>query len=254
MTITIPPGEYKIGATIPFVSLFEKNFIFDGTFIASGGWGDDIKTLLIYNSFDNSNVLYNSGQVHQDSFTIQITKDGYYNLIFDNSSSIISSKTVSFSFKVTYDKDIILPQVYAIYQALQSDYSITYVNSPISFPQMNSQRVRYPNDALTLGEANCIDGTVLFASALENIGIEPFIVLIPRHAFVGWKRWTDSKYAEFLETTMIGTASFQDAYNEGNKKYNNEFVSGRDFTIDVEYCRKYGITPNMKPISTKVAL
>ena len=103
---------------------------------------------------------------------------------------------------------------------------------------------------MTLGQANCIDGTVLFASALENIGIEPLIVLIPGHAFVGWKRWTDSNVCGFLETTMIPTHSFEEAYNEGNRKYNNIEDSDTKI-IDVKYCRDMGLNPAMKYLVIK---
>ena len=59
---------------------------------------------------------------------------------------------------------------------------------------------------------------------------------------------------EFLETTMIGTSSFEDAYNEGNRRYSNDFNAQRDIIIDVASWRKQGITPVMKQLIQKVIL
>lgn len=106
------------------------------------------------------------------------------------------------------------PQVRAVYDALKSDAGITYVNSLIAFsPEEGaaSQRVRLPRESLEHREANCIDGTVLFASLLEGISLNPAIVLVPGHAFVAWEGWQDNGEWRYLETTMIGSHSFDEA-------------------------------------------
>jgi len=96
--------------------------------------------------------------------------------------------------------------------------------------------------------ANCIDGTVLFASAIEAMGMNPLIVIIPGHAFVGWKISPNSEEMEFLETTMIDTNSFEDALQRGAKEYQGEIDNGNFETnmseiIDISELRKVGITP-----------
>lgn len=106
------------------------------------------------------------------------------------------------------------PQVKAIFDALKSDAGITYVNSLIAFsPEEGAanQRVRLPRESLEHREANCIDGTVLVASLLEGISLNPAIILIPGHAFVAWEGWQDSNEWHYLETTMIGSHSFEEA-------------------------------------------
>jgi hypothetical protein len=62
-------------------------------------------------------------------------------------------------------------QVQALFEALKRDYHITYINTPIAFglDTENPQRVRLPFDSISTGSANCIDGTVLYASALEAL-------------------------------------------------------------------------------------
>ena len=75
----------------------------------------------------------------------------------------------------------------------------------------SGQRVRLPSESLTGGQANCIDGTVLMASLLEGFSLNPAIVVIPGHAFLGWETWPNSHVWRYLETTMIGTNNFQEA-------------------------------------------
>ncbi len=110
------------------------------------------------------------------------------------------------------------PQIKALFEALKEVGGITYVNSLVDFnPQQGwaSQRMRLPRESLADKQANCIDGTVLFASLLEGISLNPAIVLIPGHAFVAWETWNDSNDWRFLETTMIGSHSFEEAMQSG---------------------------------------
>ncbi len=141
-------------------------------------------------------------------------------------------------------------QVKAIYDALKNEYKITYISSTIAFgPGSNAyQRVHLPEQTLMDSSANCIDGTVLFASAIEAMGMNPLIVIIPGHAFVGWKISPNSEEMEFLETTMIDTNSFEDALQRGAKEYQGEIDNGNFETnmseiIDISELRKVGITP-----------
>jgi hypothetical protein len=107
----------------------------------------------------------------------------------------------------------VAPQVEAIFDALKAA-GITYINSVVAFsPEEGAatQRVRLPRESLADQEANCIDGTVLVASLLEAISMSPAIVIVPGHAFVAWETWTDSDDWRYLETTMIGSSTFEQA-------------------------------------------
>ena len=50
---------------------------------------------------------------------------------------------------------------------------------------------------------------------------------------------------------MISNHSFEDAYNEGLRKYNDNSESGTIITIDVKRWRGEGLTPVMKPLHSK---
>jgi hypothetical protein len=84
------------------------------------------------------------------------------------------------------NKENVKKQVYAIWHALQkrnfkySSISKTSLSSDILF----SQRVRTLENALESAQINCIDGSVLIASFLRAINIDPIIVRVPGHVFV----------------------------------------------------------------------
>lgn len=241
-TCTVTAGRTATAKTFT-LAYYYANPKISGSFTATGGRGDDIKASIVDSLANN---YYQSGKVHTDNFILSNLVSGTYHYKFDNSFSLITDKSVTYTLNVSYDKDWIYVQTKAIYDALKNDYKISYVNSSISYPN-GTQKIRLPTDALSLGSANCIDGTVLFASALENISLEPIICLIPGHAFVGWKRWTGAigKY-EFLETTMIGSSTYEEAYKKGLAEF-TQYRNTKSITIiDVKACRDIGITPLMK--------
>jgi len=108
-------------------------------------------------------------------------------------------------------------QVFAIWNVLQRrqlHYSNITTPSAVSpSGQVYSQAVRFIDQSIDSQQANCVDGSVLFASILYKIGIEPILVLMPGHMFVGYYLDADHKKFEFLETTMIGAGHQPGASN-----------------------------------------
>ncbi len=75
---------------------------------------------------------------------------------------------------------------------------LTYAEPPKSF-EKNGQKVRRPSVILDQGLATCLDTSLLFASALEAAGLNPFIVLLDGHSFTGF--WLVKKtFPDLLET------------------------------------------------------
>lgn len=105
-------------------------------------------------------------------------------------------------------------QVYALWNVLQkrnfrySSISNTSLSSNVVF----SQRVRTFDNALQSSQINCVDGSVLFASLLRAINIEPILIRIPGHMFVGYYTDSSHKNINFLETTMIGDVDLNDFF------------------------------------------
>jgi hypothetical protein len=154
--------------------------------------------------------------------------------------------------------EIVREQVRTIFAALKQDANVVYINSPLNLGKQAgqvTQRVRLPTESLAAGSsANCIDGTVLFASLLELASIDPFIVIVPGHAFAGWRIWQGVSQYEFLETTMIGSDDFDAAQQTAQAQYDDVLMRGYfsrglfdpgGFArlIDVASCRTKGILP-----------
>ncbi|WP_051054121.1 hypothetical protein [Fibrella aestuarina] len=96
-------------------------------------------------------------------------------------------------------------QVLAIWRVLQ-DRGLRYSNSTTTVAdpdQVASQHVRLVDESLSHTQANCTDGSVLLASVLRKVGIEPILVTIPGHMFVGFDLDDESSEQAYLETTLL---------------------------------------------------
>jgi hypothetical protein len=159
-------------------------------------------------------------------------------------------------------------QVFAIWNALQRRH-VRYSNiatPSASSPSGNvySQSVRFVDETIDSQQANCVDGSALFASALYKIGIQPILVLKPGHMFVGY--WLDEGHSnyEFLETTMLGSGrqprSLSESFNQFNEAvqyaanvFNQEVQPAINqdkigyLFIDIAEARKAGINAIPRP-------
>jgi hypothetical protein len=92
---------------------------------------------------------------------------------------------------------------------------------------------------------------LLFASLLEGISINPAIVVIPGHVFLGWETEPGKNRWGYLETTMIGAHEFEEAVNVGERKakiYAGQAETNQDLAWfrrwDLRTLRtQYNITP-----------
>jgi TolB-like protein len=115
------------------------------------------------------------------------------------------------------EREITMMQVKAMYEAIK-EKGIRYVDQSLQFPDKDRQRVLLPEDSLRYKRANCIDGAVLFSSLMLQAGINPIILLVPGHAFVGWETWAGSGEYEVLETTKVGYTDFEAAVAAGQEQ------------------------------------
>jgi hypothetical protein len=109
-------------------------------------------------------------------------------------------------------------QVKAVFDALKSVAKIVYINSVNTFnPNTGerSQRLRLPRESLGDRQANCVDGTVLFASILEALSLNPAIVVLPSHVIVGWETAPESSKWRYLDTTKLDNRTFEEASQFG---------------------------------------
>lgn len=111
-------------------------------------------------------------------------------------------------------------QVFAIWSALQKrgiQYSST-TTTPGGSEEVYSQYVRFLDQSITNTQANCVDGSVLFASILRKISIKPFLVTVPGHMYLGFYLSPDEKDFVGLETTVIGAANAKDEAKSDDPK------------------------------------
>ena len=110
--------------------------------------------------------------------------------------------------------EIVEKQIYALWNILQKrnfKYS-SISNTSLSSNVVYAQRVRTLDDALASSQVNCVDGSVLFASLMRAINIDPILVRTPGHMFVGYYTGNDHKDMNFLETTMIGDVNMDEFF------------------------------------------
>jgi hypothetical protein len=107
-------------------------------------------------------------------------------------------------------------QVYALWNAL-SERDVRYSNITTSAAEtdaVHSQHVRLIDESLNNGQANCVDGSVLLASLLRKIDIEPVLVYVPGHCYLAFFLDAERKQLVGLETTLIGSTPDEDATPE----------------------------------------
>lgn len=144
---------------------------------------------------------------------------------------------------------VITEQVRAIYDALADHYGVSYLNMPTAFGTQaaSAQRVNTPDESLELASANCLDGSILFASALEALGINPYIIIIPGHAYIAYDWKPNSPTYIGVETTVVGQGTFDDALEIGYAELDRDVPliasDDRYFALDIAALRDLGFLP-----------
>lgn len=101
-------------------------------------------------------------------------------------------------------------QVAAIWRVLHDrgfQYS-SITNTTGNNNDIFSQEVRTFNNSLKTSQANCVDGTIVFASILRKIGVHTVLVLVPGHCFLGYYTNDDRTRIHYLETTLLSETNY----------------------------------------------
>jgi hypothetical protein len=129
----------------------------------------------------------------------------------------LETKIVSAFRVTTHEHDETLKQVFAVWSALQKR-GVQYSNTtatPGGSDVVQSQYVRFVDQSLANTQANCVDGSVLLASLLRKISIEPFLVTVPGHMYVGFYLGAGKSQFVGLETTILGLPDVADEKKPG---------------------------------------
>lgn len=138
-------------------------------------------------------------------------------------------------------------QAEAVFRALKQS-RISYVSSIYTFGNYpgETQRIRLPRETLTLSNANCIDVSVVFASAMENLGMQPIIVVVPGHAFVGVKLAPGSQHILYIDLTVLPEGTFAAATRRA-KGWLTDTPQNEVLTVDIGAARSLGVYPLPTP-------
>jgi hypothetical protein len=124
--------------------------------------------------------------------------------------------------------DDVRQQVFALWYVLQQHglhySSITTPSAASPDGRVASQAVRFIDQSIQSQQANCIDGSVLFASLLYKIGIKPALIAIPGHMFVGYFMDKEAQHPQFLETTMLGAGPHPRSVKESWQQFNSAVI------------------------------
>jgi hypothetical protein len=140
-------------------------------------------------------------------------------------------------------EDQVRAQTMAVFQAMRRS-GISYVSSIYTFGNYpgETQRIRLPRETLELSNANCIDVSVAFASAVENLGMKPVIVIVPGHAFTGVRLGPNSQDILYLDLTVLPRGTFA-ASTARARAWLKKTPQSEVLTVDIGAARSLGVYP-----------
>lgn len=152
-------------------------------------------------------------------------------------------------------------QVAAIFEALRGE-GLVYTNPPSSFEE-RGQRIRLVDKVLNEKLGTCLDLTLLYASCIEAIGLNPILIMVQGHAFLGV--WLQEAFSaqlinDDLEGLIKGTSDgvhdfvvvesttlchtqgvdFEEAVRIARQQLR---TMNFEYFVDVYTCRLHGIRP-----------
>jgi hypothetical protein len=170
---------------------------------------------------------------------------GWYRFVVQNTPDNWVARTVRWN-RTPSQEEVVRDSLIAIFEELRAR-GITYTSITDSYFGSGAQHVRRTQEVVDTSTGNCIDGTFVFSSLLALMGLEPVIVYVNGHAFVGVRAapGTDARLW-FIETTMVGTTASTawQAYTYGLDEYIAASMPGAYLDIvPVPDARALGITP-----------
>ncbi len=135
-------------------------------------------------------------------------------------------------------------EVNALYDTLESVYHVRYAEDNLVYSQ--DQQIRLPSDVLTSPApvGMCLETTAVLASAVEYLGMRPYIIVVPGHAYLGVSMGPSSASPiEYWETSDLNAGADGNQANvHGDGEYAGDYQQGRVLVaVDVLAERARGI-------------
>ena len=175
----------------------------------------------------------------------------------------------SFDAYQSQDVNRVLSQAAAIFEAIR-ELQLVYCTAPASFEE-SGQRVRLSDTVLQQRRGNCLDLTLLYASCMEAVGLNPLLLLTEDHVFSGvWLedmsfpeavQYDDSVVSKRLalgvneiavaESTAVVSGK-KCSFDEARQAAEKQLGSGKiECVIDVKRARISGILPLPQRVATE---
>ncbi len=146
----------------------------------------------------------------------------------------------------------VLRQLDAIWKALEKK-GIRYSSIGTTTGSYTEvQHVRLIEDTLSTRQANCVDGSTLFASIATKIGLDAYLVLAPGHCYVAIEMPETKPIG--IEMTALGSEDFPSAVSIATnkaeysirrnfKKFEEGDIDSGYMLVPISLCRGLGIQP-----------
>jgi len=170
----------------------------------------------------NDCITYFNGKSFQFLFTAFVNED--HPEIDKILKQMLDTKMIDAVLGYQWGPSYVDLQVAALWRVLHErgfQYSSITDNSGYNESKgLYSQTVRTFDNSLKTSQANCVDGTVVFASVLKRMGIRPVLITVPGHCFLGYYS-NDTTHTDirFLETTMLSSTAFVSNPKASVQKY-----------------------------------
>ncbi|HEY8894086.1 MAG TPA: hypothetical protein VIM79_04710, partial [Niastella sp.] len=172
----------------------------------------------------NDCLTYFNGKSYQFLFTAFVNED--HPAIDKILKQMLDTKMIDAVLGYQWGPAYVDLQVAALWRVLHEkgfQYSSITDNSGYNESKgLFSQTVRTFDNSLKTSQANCVDGTVVFASVLKRMGIRPVLITVPGHCFLGYYvDDTTTTNMRFLETTILSGNTFISNPKASVQKYND---------------------------------
>lgn len=175
----------------------------------------------------NDCLTYFNGKSYQFLFTAFVNED--HPAIDRILKQMLDTKMIDAVLGYQWGPAYVDLQVAALWRVLHErgfQYSSITDNSGYNESKgLFSQTVRTFDNSLKTNQANCVDGTVVFASVLKRMGLRPVLITVPGHCFLGYYADdTTTTNMRFLETTILSGNSFISNPKASVQKYNDILI------------------------------
>ncbi|HNY80383.1 MAG: hypothetical protein RBS72_20755 [Sedimentisphaerales bacterium] len=153
----------------------------------------------------------------------------------------------------------VLKACYELWQGNDFTYQgpVGLLDPTLSFDNTIVQNIKFPRDVIRDKSGTCIELAALYCSMAHSVGLKPYMVLIPGHAFALIRLPSGNLLP--VETTGVGggkthgSTPFDGVVQSAGDTYKKAAAEGRVIEIDIEDCWTRGVSsPEMEVLPADI--